>query len=79
MGTDKVEGFVMIENLGNFLNPDWGIQREHSFFGTPLYGVSSIDAQGRYVIAAFNPNVDQDSIIVGSSLWNIRVGAKYEF
>jgi outer membrane receptor for ferrienterochelin and colicin len=79
MGTDSFEGFVMIENLGNLLNDGWGVQREHSFFGTPLYGISSVDAQGRYVITGFNANVDRDSIIVGASLWNVRMGVKYEF
>ena len=80
MGEDSFEGFVMIENLGNLLNDSWGIQREHGFPGNAvLYGISSIDAQGRYVISSFNPNVDQDSIIVGSSLWNVRAGVKYDF
>ncbi|MEZ6029413.1 MAG: TonB-dependent receptor [Hyphomonadaceae bacterium] len=77
---DKLEGFLLIENLGNLLNDGWGIQREHGFPGNAtLYGVSSIDAQGRYVISSFNPAADNDSIIVGSSLWNVRVGMKYEF
>lgn len=77
---DGFEGFVVIENLGNLLNDSWGIQREHGFPGNAvLYGVSGLDAQGRYVITSFNTNPDRDSIIVGSSLWNIRIGAKYQF
>jgi outer membrane receptor for ferrienterochelin and colicin len=80
MGTDRVEGFLLVENLGNLIDDSWGIQREHGFPGNAvLYGVSSVDAQGRYVISSFNPNVDQDSIIVGASLWNVRVGMKYDF
>jgi hypothetical protein len=80
MGGDKFEGFVVIENLGNLLNDSWGIQREHGFPGSAvLYGVSGLDAQGRYIIQSFNPSVDNDSIIVGSSLWNVRMGVKYDF
>jgi outer membrane receptor for ferrienterochelin and colicin len=80
MGDDSVEGFLVIENLGNLLNDSWGIQREHGFPGNAvLYGISSVDPQGRYVISSFNPNVDQDSIVVGSSLWNARIGVKYDF
>lgn len=80
LGDDGFEGFVMVENIGNLLNDSWGIQREHGFPGNAvLYGISSIDAQGRYVISSFNPNVDRDSIIANASLWNVRVGVKYDF
>ena len=80
MGTDGFEGFLMIENIGNLLNDSWGVQREHGFPGNAvLYGVSSVDAQGRYVVSAFNPNANRDSIIVGASLWNARMGVKYKF
>ncbi len=80
MGTDSFEGFLMIENIGNLLNDSWGIQREHGFPGNAvLYGISGVDPQGRYVISSFNPNVNRDSIIVGASLWNARMGVKYKF
>jgi outer membrane receptor for ferrienterochelin and colicin len=80
LGGDKFEGYVELENFANLLNDEWGLQREHGFPGNAvLYGISSIDSAGRYVISSFNPNVDQDSIIVGASLWNVRVGVKYKF
>jgi outer membrane receptor for ferrienterochelin and colicin len=80
MGEDSFEGFVVVENLANLLNDEWGLQREHGFPGNAvLYGVSAVDAQGRYVVQSFNPNVDRDSIVVGASLWNVRFGVKYRF
>jgi hypothetical protein len=80
MGGDSFEGFMVLENLANLLNDEWGLQREHGFPGSAvLYGVSSVDSAGRYVITSFNPRVDFDSIVVGASLWNVRFGVKYKF
>jgi outer membrane receptor for ferrienterochelin and colicin len=77
---DRTQAFLVVENLGNLLNDDWGLLREHGFPGSAeLYTISGIDAQGRYIISGFNPNVDSDSVLVNPSLWSIRVGVKYEF
>jgi outer membrane receptor for ferrienterochelin and colicin len=80
MGGDSFQGFVVLENLANLLNDEWGLQREHGFPGNAvLYGVSGVDAAGRLVVSSFNPRVENDSIIVGASLWNVRLGVKYTF
>jgi outer membrane receptor for ferrienterochelin and colicin len=80
MGSDSFQGFVVVENLGNLLNDSWGVQREHGFPGNAvLYGISGLDAQGRPIVSSFNPGVDNDSIVVNASLWNVRVGVKYSF
>ncbi|MEZ5936879.1 MAG: carboxypeptidase regulatory-like domain-containing protein [Hyphomonadaceae bacterium] len=79
MADDKAEAFVVIENIGNLLNDSWGIQREHGFPGSAeLYNISGI-TNGQYVVSGFNSAVDDDSIVVGSSLWNVRFGVKYNF
>lgn len=77
---DKAEAFITIENVGNLLNPEWGILREHGFPGTAeLYTVSGLDTQNRYIISAFNSGADNDSIVVSPSLWQVHFGVKYKF
>ena len=76
---DKTQAFLTIENLGNLLNDDWGLLREHGFPGNAeLYNVSGIN-NGQYVISSFNSSADSDSIVVSPSLWQIHFGLKYEF
>ena len=76
---DRAEAFVTIKNVGNLLNPDWGILREHGFPGNAeLYSISGIN-NGQYVITSFNGDADQDSIVVSPSLWQVHFGVKYKF
>ncbi|MEX1251746.1 MAG: carboxypeptidase regulatory-like domain-containing protein [Hyphomonas sp.] len=61
---DRTEAFVVIRNVGNLLNDDWGVLEEHGFPGNAqLYGISGLDAQGRLVITSFSPTVDRPSPI----------------
>jgi hypothetical protein len=77
---DRTEAFVVIRNVGNLLNDEWGVMREHGFPGNAeLYGISGIDAQGRLVITSFNPSVDRAQPINSASLWQVRLGVKYKF
>ena len=64
----------------NLLNSDWGIVREHSFPALAnLYTVSGLDSQGRYIISGAQTNPDADTINVDASLWQVRLGARYDF
>ncbi|HRX73983.1 MAG TPA: hypothetical protein P5341_07780, partial [Hyphomonas sp.] len=66
-------------NVGNLLNPEWGVLREHGFPGNAvLYSVSGIN-NGQYVITNFNGDADDDSIVVSPSLWQVHFGIKYKF
>jgi hypothetical protein len=77
---DRTEAFVVIRNVGNLLNDEWGVMKEHGFPGNAqLYSISGIDAQGRLVINSFSPTVDRASAINSASLWQVRVGLKYKF
>ena len=77
---DRAEAFIIVENVGNLLNSDWGILREHGFpANAELYSISGIDAQGRYIIDGFNSSADRDSIVVSPSLWQVHFGVKYKF
>jgi len=77
---DRTEAFVVVRNVGNLLNDEWGVLREHGFPGSAqLYGISGIDAQGRLVVNSFNPTVDLAQPINSASLWQVRLGVKYKF
>ncbi|MFC6197509.1 TonB-dependent receptor [Ponticaulis profundi] len=76
---DRSQAFLVIENLGNLINDDWGILREHGFPGNAeLYSISGIE-NGQYVIDGFGGNPDRDSVLLDASLWEVRFGLKYEF
>ncbi len=77
----RASAFVLIKNLGNLLNEDWGVLKESSF---PRYQQAVVlsgagfDAQGRYEFndfqqpSAFVPNP-------AASLYEIRFGLNYSF
>ncbi|MDX1291352.1 MAG: carboxypeptidase regulatory-like domain-containing protein [Hyphomonas sp.] len=77
---DRAEAFMTIENVGNLLNSDWGVLREHGFpANAELYSIDGIDAENRYIISGFNSNPDRDSIVASPSLWQVHFGVKYKF
>lgn len=77
---DRTEAFIVIRNVGNLLNDEWGVMKEHGFPGSAqLYGISGIDTEGRLVITSFNPTVDRAQPINSASLWQVRLGVKYKF
>ena len=46
----------------------------------PAPAVPAVDAQGRYVISAFNPDIVADNQInVSSSVWRLKIGISYQF
>jgi len=71
--------FLMIENLGNLLNDNWGVSREASF---PRYqGVvelGGINAQNQYVYDSFSAPTPQTRS-ADASLYEIRFGIRYDF
>jgi outer membrane receptor for ferrienterochelin and colicin len=80
---DKIKLYATMDNFLNFLDNDWNVQRRRNFSGLQdIATASSIDAQGRYVISAFNGVADYKSdngINVSSSVWRLKVGVSYEF
>ncbi|GAA6183594.1 TonB-dependent receptor [Aliiglaciecola sp. NS0011-25] len=72
----KASAFVVIENLGNMLNDDWGIFREGSFPADDII-TASINDQNQYVYEEYNAS--PQSINRGASLWEVRFGVKYKF
>jgi len=77
---DRTEAFVVVRNVGNLLNDEWGLLKEHGFPGSAaLYNISGLDSEGRLIVTGFNSNVDTASTINAASLWQVRVGVKYKF
>ena len=77
---DRTEAFVVVRNVGNLLNDEWGLLKEHGFPGSAaLYNISGLDPQGRLIVTGFNSNVDTASTINSASLWQVRLGVKYKF
>lgn len=73
----KGSAFLIIENLGNFLNDDWGVLRQGSFVAESAVD-ASINADGVYEYNSFlDPS--RQTIQQDASLYEIRVGVKYSF
>ncbi|HEX5007717.1 MAG TPA: TonB-dependent receptor [Hyphomonadaceae bacterium] len=78
-GFGKGSAFVVVENIGNLLNDDWGVFYEAPF--PQRNGVVEIDrdaATNRFVyrrLAA--PNIDD--AVDGVSFWTVKVGATWGF
>ncbi|GGD10507.1 TonB-dependent receptor [Aquisalinus flavus] len=76
---DRTQAFVVLENVGNFLNSDWGVLRQQGFPGAvDVVNASIVDGQYRY--SNFRgEDTDNGSIQVEPSLWEIRFGVNYDF
>ena len=72
----KGSAFFVIKNVGNMLNDDWGVMNT----GSPMqYAVkASINDRGQYEFQSFNEPSDTD-FEIRPSLWEIRIGVKYDF
>ncbi len=80
----KAKAFVIIDNLGNLINDKWGVINQAGFpggFELVELDESGLGPNGEYIFtdfAAITPESLQ-SPIVDASVWQIRVGVKYEF
>lgn len=81
VANDSLRLFATFDNFLNFLNPDWNVQRRRDFGGRQdVATVSGVDAQGRYIFTAFNPDIETDNQInISSSVWRLKVGVSYSF
>ncbi|MEM9014789.1 MAG: TonB-dependent receptor [Pseudomonadota bacterium] len=78
------KAFVVIDNVGNLLNDEWGVINQAGFPGrVELISIDEDDRgpNGEYIFTGFN-DVSADTIqspVTGVSVWQIRFGVKYEF
>ncbi|TPH16485.1 TonB-dependent receptor [Litorilituus lipolyticus] len=70
--------FIIVKNIGNMLNDDWGVMSKGSFVGNRMVEISAND-QGQYVFEEFNDGNQEQDIQNKPSLWEIRVGVSYNF
>lgn len=75
----RAAAFLVIENLGNLLNDDWGVLYETDFPRMQGAVTASIDAQSnRYLFTRFDRPAKQTRD-AEASFWNVRLGLRYEF
>ncbi|WP_347330769.1 TonB-dependent receptor [Marinimicrobium locisalis] len=70
--------YMVVENLGNLINDDWGVQYEAGFPRIQTAVNASMDDEGRYVYQSFRDPAGPTRE-GGPSLWEIRVGVRYDF
>ncbi|MDC8832245.1 TonB-dependent receptor [Alteromonas gilva] len=74
----RASAFLVIENLGNLLNDDWGVLRQGNFVSESVVG-ASINENGQYVYEEFLGSDQRESFSTAASLWEVRVGVNYRF
>lgn len=80
----KLSAFLLIENVGNLLNDDWGVLREQSFprnlqlVSFPPPPAAAINPNNQYVYNEFFSPAPQ-ARVADASLWEIRFGLTYDF
>jgi hypothetical protein len=72
----KASAYLVIENFGNMLNDDWGVLKEGNFLQGAV--TASITDDGQYSYNTFN-NPSSSSRVIDASLWEMRIGVKYDF
>ncbi|MDO6746976.1 TonB-dependent receptor [Gilvimarinus sp. 1_MG-2023] len=70
--------YMVVENLGNLMNDDWGVQYEASFPRSQAAVNMSADEQGRYVYEEFIDPAGTTRV-GDASLWQMRIGFRYDF
>jgi hypothetical protein len=67
--------YFAIENIGNLLNDDWGIVKEGGAQTSAV--TTTVNANGQYVYKFNSPTAENRRI--EPSLWEARIGVKYNF
>jgi hypothetical protein len=68
--------FLVVENFGNMLNDDWGVLKEGDFLQGAVK--ATITDNGQYSYDSFT-SPTAESRVTDASLWEVRVGVKYDF
>ena len=72
--------YVDIENVLNLINSDWGGFENYLGSTSNSRGIvgAEVDDQGRYVYNEFNVD-GQPTQNIGKSVWQLKVGIRYQF
>lgn len=74
---DKAQAYIVLENVGNFLNDEWGVLRQQGFPGSVDVVDSSIS--GGQLVYSNARSLSDGSVQIEPTLWEIRFGVKYDF
>jgi outer membrane receptor for ferrienterochelin and colicin len=79
LGGHRSAGFLVLENVGNMINDDWGVFYQSSFpERTPIVAANLDVPNNRYNYTAFFDR-DPEARVSDASFWSVRLGVKYEF
>lgn len=70
--------FLIIKNVGNMLNDDWGVMNQGQFVGNRMVEMSLQD-DGKYLYKSFNAGNEEQKFYKDASVWEMRVGVSYDF
>ncbi|RYV01418.1 TonB-dependent receptor [Shewanella sp. OPT22] len=73
----QTNAYLVIKNLGNLINDDWGVKKIGNFTAQNVVSASIDD--GKYVFNEFIPANVAQSTHLAQSLWEIRLGVNYKF
>jgi outer membrane receptor for ferrienterochelin and colicin len=75
----RFAAFVLIENVGNLINDDWGVLKEYGFpRNQSVVQIAENTGSGPYVYQQFFSPAPQGRVS-DASLWEIRFGISYDF
>jgi hypothetical protein len=78
----KGEVFLMVDNLANLLNDDWGVEKNFQYPQQDIYDFGGLDDDGKYTIDKVYGGADtrnNSGIVTKSSGWQMKVGITYRF
>jgi len=73
----KARAYFVMKNVGNFLNHNWGNKNVGNFVAQNV--VNARISDGKYQFRDFIPGNADQTTFIPQSLWEIRVGVKYDF
>ncbi|PWE16393.1 cell envelope biogenesis protein OmpA [Marinicauda salina] len=78
--SDRSAAFIVIDNVTNLINDEWGVMREASFPRlVDVVDASLINGGSQILFEDFNANRIAEPRVGSPSLWSVRIGLRYEF
>jgi hypothetical protein len=79
MSDHNFAAFLIIENVGNLINDDWGVMKEQGFPRNLQLVEFDLDtATNQYIYETFITPAPQGRV-ADASLWEVRFGVSYDF
>lgn len=77
---DRTILFFDLENVGNLLNSDWGVIERTEYEYERAFASAYVE-NGQYVFTSFESDLEdlENQEILEGSLWQVKMGIRYEF